>query len=117
MGYKLPSEEYPKHPISVDDMTMKYTPLYSHFIYGHDHDLKFTSSVDKYVKIISQPEFRKNFRRTNKSGPRRVWVPKKKCVDDAGVNSIKEKPPSPEKVLWKLPSDRKEEVNVQKGIT
>ena len=117
IGYKLPSEEYPKHPISVEDVIIKYTPLYSHFIYGHDHDLKFTSSVDKFVKIISQPEFRKNFRRTNKRGPRKVWVPKKKFIDDAGVNSSKEKPPSPEKVLWKLPSDRKEEVNVQKGIT
>lgn len=117
MGYKLPSEEHPKRPISVDDMIIKYTPLYSHFIYGHDHDLKYTSSVNKYVKLISQSTFRKNARKTNKSGPRKVWVPKKKCVDDAGVNSIKEKPHSPEKVLWKLPSERNEEVYVQKGIT
>lgn len=117
IGYKLPSEEYPKHPISVDDVIIKYTPLYSHFIYGHDHDLKFTSSVNKFAKPISQSEFRKNFRRTNKRGPRKVWVPKKKIVDDAGVYQSKEKPPSSEKVLWKLPSDRKEEVNVQKGIT
>ena len=34
IGYKLPSEEYPKHPISVEDVIIKYTPLYSHFIYG-----------------------------------------------------------------------------------
>lgn len=117
MGYKLPSEEHPKRPISVDDMIIKYTPLYSHFVYGHDHDLKYTSSVDKYVKLTSQPAFRKNVRRTNKSGPRKIWVPKKKFVDNAGVNSNKEKLPSPEKVIWRMPSERKEEVNMQKGIT
>lgn len=117
MGYKLPSEEHPKRPISVDDMIIKYTPLYSHFIYGHDHDLKFTSSVDKYVKLTSQPAFRKNVRRTNKSGPRKIWVPKKKFDDNAGAESNKEKLPSPEKVIWRLPSERKEEVYVQKGIT
>lgn len=80
MGYKLPSEEYPKRPIFVEDMIIKYTPLYSHFTYGHDHDLKYTSSVNKYVKLISQSTFRKNVRKTNKSGPRKVWVPKKSVL-------------------------------------
>lgn len=117
MGYKLPSEEYPKRPISVDDMIMKYTPLYSHFKYGHSHDLKYTSSVEKYVKPISQPMFRKNDRRTNKNGPRKVWVPKKNIVDDAGTDQYKEKLPSPEKVKWRLPSKNGKEVYVQKGVT
>lgn len=117
MGYELPSEEYPKRPISVDDMIIKYTPLYSHFKYGHSHDLKYTSSVEKYVKHILQPTFRKNVRRTNKSGPRKVWVPKKMIIVDADAVQYKEKPPSPEKVKWRLPSNKGKEVYVQKGVT
>lgn len=117
MGYILPSEEYPKRPISIDDVIMKYTPLYSHFIYGHDHDLKYTSSVEKYVKSVSQPTFRKNVRRTNKHGPRKVWVPKKKFVDATGTDQSKAKLPSPKKVKWRLSSEKGKEVYVQKGIT
>lgn len=98
-------------------MIIQYTPLYSHFKFGPTHDLKYTSSIEKFIKPVSQPMFRKNFRKTNKRGPRKIWVPKEKVVVDAGVLKYKEKPPSLEKVKWRLPSNKGKEVYVQKGVT
>ena len=67
------------------DLVTKRTPLDSHFIYGHTHDIKYTSS-DYSVK----PKFNQNFGKTNKPGPKKIWVPKDKIIFVADVlnNSI-----------------------------
>ena len=52
-----------------------------------------------------------------KVDPEEYGYPRKKFDDNVGAESNKEKLPSPEKVIWRLPSERKEEVYVQKGIT
>ena len=40
----------------VDDMVIKYTPLKSHFTYGHPHDIKYTSE-SYYGKSYVKPKF------------------------------------------------------------
>lgn len=117
VGYEPPFRETCKHPISVDEMIINYTPLYSHFKYGHSHDLKYTSSFEKFIKPLSQPKFRENFRQTNKSGPKKICVPKEKIAFDVGVLSCKEKLPSLENVKWRLSSNKGKKVYVQKGVT
>lgn len=51
-------------------MIIKYTPFYSHFKYGHSHDLKYTRSGENF-KYAYQPKFQENFRKTNKRGPKK----------------------------------------------
>ena len=48
-------------PKKVKDMVIKYTPLYSHFTYGHTHDIKYTSN-----DFSSKPKFKQNFGNSNK---------------------------------------------------
>ena len=56
-------------PKKVMDLVIKRTPLKSHFTYGHTHYLKYTSN-----DYSSKPKFKQNFGKTNKPGPKNIWV-------------------------------------------
>ena len=79
------------------DLVIKRTPLNSHFIYGHTHNIKYTSS-DYSVK----PKFNPSFSKTNKSGPTKMWVPKDKIIHVADIFSSKAKTPVMVPGLWLL---------------
>src|SRR4051812_48697178 len=93
---------------SVDDMKISYKPLYNQFIFGHSHDIRYTSHAQSFhithtkkhvtqpkkyhespnknyhaVPLMSynaKPKFNQNLRRTNKKGPKKMWVPKEKII-------------------------------------
>ena len=48
-------------PKKVKDMVIKHTPIYSHFTYGHIHDIKYTSNA-----FSAKPKFKQNFGNSNK---------------------------------------------------
>ena len=88
------------------DLVIKPTPPNSHFIYGHTHDIKYTSS-DYSVK----PKFNQNFGKTNKSGPKKIWVPKDKIINVADIFRSKAKTPVMVPGLWLLTThDGKKEI-------
>ena len=97
IGYVKPRGEETSQPKKVDDIVIKHTPLYSHFTYGHAHDIKYTSS-DYSIK----PKFNQNFGKTNKSGPKKMWVPKDKIIHVVDIFSSKAKTPIMVLGLWLL---------------
>ena len=84
-------------PKNVMDLTIKHTPLNSHFVYGHTHDIKYTSS-----KHSVKPKFNQSFGKTNKSGPKKIWVPKDKIIHVADIFSSKSETPVMVPGLWLL---------------
>ena len=75
-------------PKKVMDLVIKRTPLKSHFTYGHTHDLKYTSN-----DYSAKPKFKQNFGKTNKQGPKKIWVHKDKIIYIADIFSSKAKTP------------------------
>ena len=71
-------------PKKVMDLVIKCTPLKSHFTYGKTHDLKYTSN-----EFSAKPKFKQNFGKTNKQGPKKIWVPKEKIIYVADIFSSK----------------------------
>lgn len=45
IGYEPPLGKFSEPPKAVDDMIIKYTPLYSNFKFGQSRDIIYTSSV------------------------------------------------------------------------
>src|SRR3954463_5823926 len=110
--------EIPYKLESVDDMKISYKPLYDQFKYGHSHDIRHTSHAQSFhlthtKKHVTQPrkyhethiknyhavppiaynvkpKFNQNLRRTNKKGPKKMWVPKKKIISFADSLDNKE---------------------------
>src|SRR4051812_30682310 len=102
----------------VDEMKFTYKPLYDQFKYGHSHDIRHTSHAQSFhiahtKKHVTQPrkyhetliknyhavppiaynvkpKFNQNLRRTNKKGPKKMWVPKKKTISFADSLGNKE---------------------------
>lgn len=101
IGYEPPSGKSSEPPKAVDDMIIKYTPLYSNFKFGHSHDIKYTSS-DKKFKDLNKPKFPVNYRRTNPKGPKKMLVPKDKIIYVADVLNSQVKTPVLVPVLWVL---------------
>ena len=97
----IPTSEKREPPVSVDDMVIKYTPLYDKFKFGHSHDIKYTSSVNKFKDPI-KPKFPVNYRKTNPKGPKKMWVPKNKIFYVADVLSSKVQTPIMVLGLWML---------------
>ena len=56
-----PRGEETYQPKKVNDIVIKHTPLYSHFSYGHLHDIKYTSN-----SYSTKPKFKHNFGNSNK---------------------------------------------------
>ncbi|XP_058748093.1 uncharacterized protein LOC131620924 [Vicia villosa] len=89
----------------VNEMIIKYKPLYEKFKYGHSHDIKHTShsksfhithtkkhAVAHSGKSYVKSQFNQNMRRTNPKGPKRMWVPKDKIIPVADLlHSTKDK--------------------------
>lgn len=73
IGYETPFGKRSEPPKPVDEMIIKYTPMYSNFKYGHSHDIKYTRS-DKKFKDLNKPKFALNYRKTNPRGPKKMWV-------------------------------------------
>ena len=99
-------------PKNAMDLVIKRTPLDSHFIYGHTHDIKYTS-IDYSVK----PKFNQNFGKTNKSGPKKMWVPKDKIIHVADIFNSKAKTPIMVPGLWLLTTHDGKKAYVPKPIT
>src|SRR4051812_56400 len=102
----------------VDDLKIRYKPLYDQFKYGHAHDIRLTLHAQSFnivhtkkhvthpkkyhadkpkeyhvvppVKYYAKPKFNQNLRRTNKKGPKKLWVPKKKIISVADILGGKE---------------------------
>src|SRR3954465_11266591 len=102
----------------VDDLKITYKPLYDQFKYGHAHDIRLTSHAQKFntvhtkkhvthpkkyhadkpkeyhvvppVKYFAKPKFNHKLRRTNKKGPKKLWVPKEKIISVADILGGKE---------------------------
>src|SRR4051812_24469445 len=102
----------------VDDLKITCKPLYDQFKYGHAHDIRLTSHAYKFntvhtkkhvthskkyhadnpkeyhvvppVKYFAKPKFNQNLRRTNKKGPKKLWVPKEKIISVADILGGKE---------------------------
>src|SRR3954468_20606679 len=92
----------------VDDLKITYKPLYDQFKYGHAHDIRLTSHAQSFnivhtkkhvtqpkkyhvvkpkeyhvvppVNYYAKPKFNQNLRKTNKKGPKKLWVPKEKII-------------------------------------
>lgn len=116
IGYEPPSGKFSETPKSVEDMVIKYTPLYSKFKFAHSHDIKYTSSDQKF-KDLNKPKFPVNFRRTNPKGPKKIWVPKDKIVYVADVLSNQVKTPVLVPGLWVLTTHDGKKVYVPKSGT
>ena len=112
----IPTSEKREPPVSVDDMVIKYTPLYDKFKYGHSHDIKYTSSVNKFKDPI-KPKFPVNLRKTNPKGPKKMWVPKDKIFYVADVLSSKVQTPIMVPGLWVLSTHDGKKVYVPKPGT
>src|SRR4051812_39707180 len=115
IGYE---SEIPYKLEFVDDMKISYKPLYNQFKFGHSHDIRLTSHAQKFNTIhtkkhvtrskkyhespikdyhvvppmsyIAKPKFNQNLRRTNKKGPKKMWVPKEKTISIADSLGDKE---------------------------
>src|SRR4051812_21977697 len=102
----------------VDDLKITYKPLYDQFKYVHAHDIRLTSHAQSFnivntkkhvthpkkyhadktkeyhavppVKYYAKPKFNQNLRRTNKKGPKKLWVPKEKIISVADILGCKE---------------------------
>src|SRR4051812_37061366 len=102
----------------VDDMKITYKPLYDQFKYGHSHYIRLTSHAKSFhvthtKKYVTQPrkyhaakpkeyhvvppvvyhakpKLNQNLRKTNKKGPKKLWVPKEKIFSVADILSCKE---------------------------
>jgi len=102
----------------VDEMKITYKPLYDQFKYGHSHDIRHTSHAQSFhiahtKKHVTQPrkyhethvrnyhavpptaynvktKFNQNLRKSNKKGPKKMWVPKKKTISFADSPGNKE---------------------------
>ena len=94
------------------DLVIKRTPLDSHFIYGHTHDLKYTSN-----DYSAKPKFKQNFGKTNKQGPKKIWVPKEKIIYVADIFSSKAKTPVMVHGLWMLSTHDGKKAYVPKSGT
>lgn len=116
IGYKPPSGKRFERPKSVDEMILKYTPLYSQFKYGHAHDLKYTRSGEIF-KYAYQPKFQEKIRKTNKRGPKRIWVPKDIIIFVADVLSKNAKTPPLETGKWMQTSHKGKRVYIPKDAT
>lgn len=116
IGYEPPSEKFSEPPKAVDDMVIKYTPLYNNFKYGHSHDIKYTSSVQRFKDPI-KPKFPVNYRKTNPKGPKKMWVPKDKIVYVADVLSSQVTTPVMVPRLWVLTTYDGKKVYVLKAGT
>ena len=99
LGY-VPSKD-DKPYSGVDDMVIKYTPLKSHFAYGHPHDIQYTSEL-YYAKSHDKPKFKQNFEKYNQKVPKKIWVPKDKIVYVADVFDNKVETPVMVPGLWML---------------
>src|SRR3954462_15217891 len=101
----------------VDDMKITYKPLYDQFKYGHSHDIRLTSHAKSFhithtkkhvtqnrkyhvaqpkeyhavppVVYHAKPKFNQNLRKTNKKGPKKMWVPKEKIISIADILGCK----------------------------
>src|SRR3954469_20335699 len=110
--------ETPYKPEPVDDMKITYNQLYDHFKYGHSHDIRLTSHAKSFhvphtkkhvtqnrkyhvaqpkeyhdvppVFYHAKPKFDQNLRKTNKKGPKKMWVPKEKIIFVAFILGSKE---------------------------
>lgn len=116
IGYETPSGKDSYKSESVDDMTIKVTPLYPHFEYGYSHDIKYTST-NHIIKPYDKPKFNQNFRTSNTKGPKKIWIQKDKIVYVADVLSSKVKTPIMVSGLWMLTSDDGKKVYVPKPRT
>ena len=94
-------------------MTINYTPLYSNFKFGHSHDIKYTRT-NQNMKVLNKPKFTQNFRKTNTSGPKKIWVPKDKIIYVADVLRSKVKTPNLDSGRWMLTSHEGKKVYVPK---
>src|SRR4051812_42528922 len=102
----------------VDEMKFTYKPLYDQFKYGHSHDIRHTSHAQSFhithiKKHVTQPrkyhethvknyhavppiaynikpKFNQNLSKSNKKGPKKMWVPKKKTTSFANSPGDKE---------------------------
>src|SRR4051812_763496 len=102
----------------VDDMKITYKPLYEQFKYGHSHDIRLTTHAQSFhtthtkkhvtqpkiyhtakpkeyhdvppVNYYAKPKFNQNLRKTNKKGPKKLWVPKEKIISIADILGSKE---------------------------
>src|SRR3954466_11881640 len=110
--------EIPYKLESVDDMKISYKPLYDQFKFGHSHDIRHTSHAKSFhiahiKKHVTQPrkyhethdknydavpptaynvkpKFNQNLRKSNKKGPKKMWVPKDKIIPIADILGCKE---------------------------
>src|SRR4051812_33161089 len=110
--------EIPYKLESVDDMKISYKPLYNQFKFGYSHDIRHTSHVQSFhithtkkhvtqpkkyhgtqnrnyhvvppISYNAKPKFNQNLRRTNKKGPKKMWVPKEKIIPIADTLGCKE---------------------------
>ncbi|XP_058771733.1 uncharacterized protein LOC131645090 [Vicia villosa] len=110
--------EIPYKLESVANMKISYKPLYNQFKFGHSHDIRLTSHAQSFhlthtkkhvtqskkyhgtqnkkyhtvppVKYFAKPKFNQNLRRTNKKGPKKMWVPKEKIISVADILGGKE---------------------------
>lgn len=64
IGYEAPYGKESYHSKSVDDMTIKVTPLYSRFEYGHTQDIKYTNT-NYSTKFYDKPKFNQNIKMSN----------------------------------------------------
>src|SRR4051812_11133935 len=102
----------------VEDIKITYKPLYDQFKYGHSHDIRLTSHAKSFhvthtKNHVTQrrkyqvakpkeyhavppgvyhanPKFNQNLRRTNKKGPKKLWVHKEKIISVADILGSKE---------------------------
>src|SRR3954462_8513148 len=102
---------------SVDDMKISYKPLYDQFKFGHSHDIRHTSHAKSFhiaqtKKHVTQPrkyhethiknyhavppiaynvkpKFNQNLSKSNKKGPKKMWVPKDKIIPIADILGCK----------------------------
>ncbi|XP_058768682.1 uncharacterized protein LOC131642460 isoform X1 [Vicia villosa] len=102
----------------IDDLKITYKPLYDQFKYGHSHDIRHTSHAQSFhithtkkhvtqpkkyhetqnknyhavppISYNAKPKFNQNLRRTNKKGPKKLWVPKEKIISVADILGGKE---------------------------
>src|SRR4051812_17941043 len=102
----------------VDDMKITYKPLYDQFKYGHSYDIRLTSHAKSFhvthtkkhvtqprkyhvakpkeynavppVVYHAKPKFNQNLRRTNKKGPKKLWIPKEKIISVADILGSKD---------------------------
>src|SRR3954469_11527057 len=94
----------------VNELKITYKPLYEQFKYGHSHDIRLTSHAKSFhathtkkhvtqpkkyhaippVNYYAKPKFNHNLRKTNKKGPKKLWVPKEKIISVADMLGSKE---------------------------